>query len=144
MCLPGRVRGVALPFSLAVALTLLAACASPASQTPVPITIDQLPTATASVRAAGTVTAAGTPSETGSVTVVDFQFLAPLILVRRGAVVTWTNSGPSAHRIVADSGLFDKGQMAAGQSVAESFPQPGTYAYHCAIHPAMRGRIVVQ
>lgn len=149
MPLPGKRRRIAppggiCPLVLAAALMLLAACASPPPP-PAPIDVDQMGTPTTTVRAgAGAATPAGTPADAGSVTVVDFQFLPPTIVVRRRAPVTWTDNGPSAHRIVADSGVFDKGQMAAGQSVAESFPEPGAYAYHCAIHPAMRGRIIVQ
>jgi plastocyanin len=137
---------------ICAAAALLAGCASPPPQPPEPIDVNQfVASATASATASSTAspraasaTPQGTPSATGSVTITDFQVAPPSIVVPLGTRVTWTYRGSTVHRVVADTGGFDKGQVAPGASVVQVFVQAGTYPYHCAIHPAMHGTIVVQ
>ena len=40
--------------------------------------------------------------------------------------------------------VWDSGDMAPNATFSTTFAQPGTYAYHCTIHPFIRGTIVVQ
>jgi plastocyanin len=49
-----------------------------------------------------------------------------------------------AHTATSDTGVWDSGTLATGQSYSHTFDQPGTYTYHCTIHPFMKGTIVVQ
>lgn len=55
-----------------------------------------------------------------------------------------TNDDDTPHTYTADGGLFDSGPLAAGE--AASFPSlpAGTYPYHCEIHPALTGELVVR
>jgi len=56
-------------------------------------------------------------------------------------MVTWRNSDGLVHRIVANDGSFDTGDLAPGStSRAIQLPAAGTN-YHCSIHPAMIGAV---
>jgi len=53
--------------------------------------------------------------------------------------LTWTNNDTVIHRIVADDGSFDTGNLSNGQSSAKvQLPAAGK-SYHCSIHPSMVG-----
>ena len=69
-----------------------------------------------------------------------------------GGTVQWfnddhnTNSyGSTAvtHNITADDGSFTSGELVAGTSFEATFDTPGTYGYHCSIHPTMKGTVTV-
>lgn len=127
---------------ITLALPLLAAACSPRVSTAprlTPIDADQLPIATPTPQPIATV--ALVPS--GKVTIVSFVFTPNTVRIPRDASVTWTNNDATPHRIVSDAGLFDLGQVDPGKSVTMKFSQSGVFRYHCAIHPAMRGTIIV-
>jgi plastocyanin len=90
------------------------------------------------------------PAPPGSVTVTiqDFSFAPRSVTIKAGATVRWTNAGPSAHNTTSDATLWDSGPLGApmsgggygngsshGASFDFSFTQPGTYPYHCSLHP---------
>ena len=69
-----------------------------------------------------------------------------------GGTVQWfnddhnTNSyGSTAvtHNITADDGSFTSNKLAPGTSFEATFDTPGTYGYHCSIHPTMKGTVTV-
>jgi plastocyanin len=70
-----------------------------------------------------------------------------------GGTVRWfnddhTNSsydGNTAvvHNITADDDSFSSGPFEAGTTFEASFGAPGTYGYHCSIHPTMKGTVTV-
>jgi len=64
--------------------------------------------------------------------------------VAQGTVVTWSNTDSTTHDIVSDTGVWDSGRVAGGDSFRFTFATRGTYPYHCTIHPSMTGTIVVQ
>jgi len=78
-----------------------------------------------------------------SVTISDFQFTPATLQVAQGTTVTWTNNGPTNHTTTSDSGAWDSGALQAGKSFSFKFNTPGTFAYHCSIHPSMKGTITV-
>ncbi len=55
--------------------------------------------------------------------------------------VAWHNDDGVAHRIVANDGSFDTGNLAAGQTSAAMTVPAGGVNYHCSIHPSMIGAI---
>jgi plastocyanin len=61
-----------------------------------------------------------------------------------GATVTWVNQDDDAHTVTADDGRFTSAGLDHGEQFSYRFAAPGTYAYHCALHPHMTARIVVQ
>src|SRR5215217_3958974 len=81
-------------------------------------------------------------SET-AVSIVDFAFQPASIEVAAGSTVTWTNTGAATHTVTADNGAFDSGQLGPGATFSQTFTTPGTYTYHCEIHPRMTGTVVV-
>jgi nitrite reductase (NO-forming) len=58
--------------------------------------------------------------------------------------ITWTNNDNVAHTVTADNGLFDSGLLNQGQTWSYTFTTPGTYQYHCSIHPWMKGTVIVK
>ncbi|HEX9076006.1 MAG TPA: cupredoxin domain-containing protein, partial [Anaerolineae bacterium] len=61
-----------------------------------------------------------------------------------GQPIVWTNNDSISHTITSDDELWDAGKVAPRQSYALVLDKPGTYAYHCSIHPFMQGQVVVQ
>ena len=88
--------------------------------------------------AAGTALAAD-----ASVAISGFTFTPSSITVGVGDTVTWTNGDGVGHTATADDASFDTGTIAGGGSDSVTFAAAGTFAYHCAIHPAMTGTITV-
>ena len=79
-----------------------------------------------------------------AVEIADFAFSPEELTVDAGTTVTWTNADGPPHTASADDGSFDSGRLEQGDSYSEAFDEPGTYAYHCEIHPRMTGTIVVE
>jgi plastocyanin len=77
-----------------------------------------------------------------AVTIVDFGFNPGSITVKAGTTVTWTNTGVT-HTVTSNTGLFDSGHLGSGGTFTFTFSKAGTYAYHCAIHSAMKGEVTV-
>jgi len=68
----------------------------------------------------------------------NFAFDPSPLTVRTGTVVTWTNQDAAPHTIVSDAGspaAFSSDSLSTGASYTFTFTQPGTYTYHCSIHP---------
>jgi plastocyanin len=78
-----------------------------------------------------------------SVDIFDFGFDSPSITIEAGSTVTWTNTGNAPHTVTADDGTFDSGTLDNGGTFSFTFDTPGTYTYHCEIHPNMTAEIVV-
>jgi plastocyanin len=81
--------------------------------------------------------------ETQTVAIDDFAFTPARIEARAGDTVMWTNGDLAPHTATADDDSWSTDPIkngATGQFVAAS---PGTYGYHCAFHPEMRGVLVV-
>ena len=69
-----------------------------------------------------------------------------------GGVVMWTNndqtsgvygSSGTTHNITADDGGYSSGNLAPGATFQRTFMVAGSYAYHCSIHPTMKGTVTV-
>jgi hypothetical protein len=80
--------------------------------------------------------------EAGTVIIRDRRFYPPETRIRPGDDVTWVFRDREPHTVTADNKSFDSGKRADGEFRLR-FDQPGTYSYHCAIHPEMRGRVLV-
>ena len=78
-----------------------------------------------------------------TVSIQDFSFNPGQITVAPGTTVTWTNEGPSPHTTTADDGSWDSGTLQQGEDFSFTFDKPGTYTYHCSIHPDMTATITV-
>jgi plastocyanin len=70
------------------------------------------------------------------------------VTISKGTKVVWKNTTNSPHTITSNktkSGkpVFDKA-LARGTSLNITFSSAGTYNYHCAIHPYMKGKITIK
>ncbi len=72
-----------------------------------------------------------------SVDAADFAFRPATIEVAVGGRVTWTNRGVAPHTVTAKDGAFDSSMLEGGATFAQTFAEPGSYAYLCAFHPEM-------
>jgi len=93
---------------------------------------------------------AAPPASTGggnSITIKNFAFDPSTLTVKTGTEVMWVNQDGAPHAIVSDTGspvTFSSDSLSTGASYRFTFTQPGTYTYHCSIHPSMKGTIIAQ
>ncbi len=77
-----------------------------------------------------------------------FAFSPASLTIKAGTTVTWTNATAVPHTVTSDDGKsFDSGAanpINQGGTFSFTFTTPGTFAYHCAIHPFMKATIIVQ
>lgn len=108
-----------------------------------------LPTATpsptstpTSAEAAAPVASATAAVSAPAVGMAGHQFTPATLTVSAGTTVVWTNDDGSTHVVsFADT---ESGRLRAGDTYSRRFDQPGAYPYDCALHPMMRGTIVVE
>jgi len=137
-------------------LVLLAACGSGGGTTTAGGTTPTVAAPTATPTATPTVAATPTPTPAGSTVEVSMSrsggytlFFAPqTVTIAVGTTVVWTNRTSIAHTVTSDDGKsFDSGTanpITAGMTFSFKFTKPGTYKYHCALHPQMMvGTIIV-
>ena len=116
------------------ALTTVAACGSDSGGggTPPPA-----PTQSASSGSA--------PAGGGStVEIMNFMFMPGSLTVPVGTTVTWKFDDSTDHTVSADDNSFASSPMPNGQTFTHTFSTAGTVAYHCSIHPFMKGTIIVK
>ena len=83
----------------------------------------------------------GNPNEVRVVANNRSQSFSPNPAQLGGQMVVWRNSHGETHRIMANDGSFDTGNLAPGATSAMvSIPAAGLN-YHCTIHPTMVGAI---
>jgi plastocyanin len=81
---------------------------------------------------------------TRTVVIQNFRFKPAQITIKRGTRVRWINKDTSPHTVTANKkGSFNSGILRRGKSYSHTFKSTGRKAYHCNIHPDMRGRVVV-
>jgi plastocyanin len=86
--------------------------------------------------------ATATASGAKSVDINHFAFHPPTLRVKKGAKVAFSNTSDVTH--TASSGSFDTKRIKPGTAKVVQFNQKGSFAYHCKIHPFMKGKIVVE
>jgi YVTN family beta-propeller protein len=79
----------------------------------------------------------------GSVSIAQFAFNPGTTTVAVGHSVTWTNDDPIQHTTTSDMRGWDSGLLAPGATFTMTFDTPGTFTYHCNVHPFMHGTIQV-
>ena len=76
-------------------------------------------------------------------TISGFCFSPATITIPAGSDVTWSNMTVASHTSTSDTGLWNTGLVGTGQSATVAFPTPGSFPYHCSIHPDMKATVVV-
>jgi len=78
------------------------------------------------------------------VSIEDFVFGPAQLNVNVGDTVTWTNNEDGIpHTATSDDGVWDSKNLNPGDTFSFTFDTPGTYTYHCSIHPKMTATITV-
>jgi plastocyanin len=90
----------------------------------------------------------------GAATPGNPAYAPDTLTVKRGDVITVTNDDTAPHTATSGSGpedpnsaqLFDTSIIMAGDTaqIDTNSLEPGDYAYHCTVHPFMKGTITVQ
>lgn len=97
--------------------------------------------------------AAGMASPVANVTIKNFDFTPRAIVLAPGGTVRWINADVANHQIstgvVGAHGARPDGRVASpllfrGDGFTATFGARGEHPYYCAVHPAMRGAIVVR
>jgi len=79
-----------------------------------------------------------------TVEIKGFSFQPDSITVPNASTVRWVNLDPVTHTVTSDEKSFDSNEIpASGGEFNHTFSAPGTYGYHCTIHPSMKGEIIV-
>ena len=66
------------------------------------------------------------------------------VTIQSGQYVTWRNDDAISHTTTENSGpAWNSGTLSPGATFPRFFSSPGTFNYHCAIHPGMTGTITV-
>jgi plastocyanin len=87
----------------------------------------------------------GNPVVTTAVDMKSNAFTPAAIKVAPSATVNFTNSDGYAHNILFDaSAITDEAAFSSGTKSIAMPATPGTYAYHCGLHPGMTGTVQVQ
>jgi plastocyanin len=82
-------------------------------------------------------------AETYTVHISDFAFKPPTLNVNTGDTVVFINDDGDAHTVTAVDKSFDSAGLDTHDQFRHTFTKAGTYAYFCALHPYMKGTIVV-
>ncbi|HWK26038.1 MAG TPA: plastocyanin/azurin family copper-binding protein [Solirubrobacter sp.] len=78
-----------------------------------------------------------------TVAIANAAFATPHVDVLAGDTVTWHNESVRVHDVDADDGSFLSPRLAMDGTFGRRFDAVGTYAYHCSLHPSMRGSVGV-
>lgn len=142
-----RLRSFCTILSLALAaMLLLAACGgSSTATTPTPTATTPPPTATPSPTPSPTPTAQATVMKVNIVEKDEkYSFQPAMITIKAGTQVVWTNTSDAPHTVTSDNGSFSASSIIQEHNTfSMTFNTPGTYHYHCSIHPYMTATVVV-
>jgi plastocyanin len=97
-------------------------------------------TATPAPASGGSAVAAGG----STVEINNFAFTPAKLTVPAGTSVSWKFEDSTQHTVTADDNSFTSEALGAGQTYEHTFDTKGTLAYHCSIHPFMKGSVEVK
>lgn len=74
----------------------------------------------------------------------NFTFNPEDIMVKRGTTVTFINHDDIPHNVVhAERKLFRSPVLDSDEKFTHTFDTAGIFEYFCALHPQMKGKVVV-
>jgi len=79
-----------------------------------------------------------------AVSIDNFTFKSPVVMVKPGTTVTWTNGDDIPHTVVSKDGLFKSKVLDTGDRFSFTFAKAGQFGYFCSLHPHMTGTIIVK
>jgi plastocyanin len=74
----------------------------------------------------------------------NFSFSPAPATIHVGDTLRWTNNDGTSHTVTADDGSFTSPSLPSQGTFSHTFNEPGTVAYHCAIHTSMHGTVTVE
>ncbi len=84
-------------------------------------------------------------STANNVTISGMRFQPAAIRVKSGQQVTWMNNASMPHTVTGrNEGKLASEQLGRGSLYSYTFKHPGTYEYYCALHPSMKGLVIVE
>ena len=101
-----------------------------------------LPLATAALLQARPARAEDAPP--AEIRIAQHRYQPRVITVSPGTTLRWVNEDEDPHTVTADDGAFASRGIDVHEAFTFTFSTPGTYRYHCALHPGMTGRVVVK
>lgn len=129
---PLRLAGVSFALMLAVACgSDYSTPPSTPSPTPAPAPAPGGPTSTVSI-------------QPGAEALGNRAYAPADLNVAVGTSVTWTNNDSEGHTADSDAPGWNSGIISARGTFSVTFQTPGTFPYHCSIHPGMVGRVTVR
>lgn len=78
------------------------------------------------------------------ITIENFAFNPATLAVPVGTTVTWIKRDDEPHTGTSSENVFTSPGLDADKTFSYRFSTPGTYAYHCKLHPHMTGTITVK
>ena len=134
----------------ALATVAIAACSSGATTAPATNAPAGSAPAAASAGAgasgaasAGCAVAPAGSTATVKVSIKGFAFNPPSVQAKVGDIVAWKNEDSAPHSATMDNGACDTDTISSGASGMLVFNAPGTYTYHCKIHPGQMKDVTV-
>jgi plastocyanin len=85
-----------------------------------------------------------TARKSPTVAIEAFAFEPTAVTAGVGQKVVWQNHDPAEHTVTQEGGGFDSGTIGRGATFEVTFDRPGEYRYICALHPGMKGTVVVK
>ena len=144
-------RRFGMTLAITVLTALLAACGGAASAPPAassagggggsPAASTGGGSSAGGAKACAVAPAGGTAATT--VTIQGSAYGTPSVSAKVGDVVAWTNKDTIPHTATMDDGSCDTGTIAGGATAMLVFTAPGTYTYHCTVHPATMKDVTV-
>jgi plastocyanin len=134
-----------MPLLMMLAAVSLAACGSDdsSSDTTTTTTSEGAAGSPSEEQSANASAPSGEAVRSAKVEIADFAYTPAKVTIQAGGKVTWLNQDSTEHTATLDDGSSSTGNLAEGKLKSESFKAPGTYAYHCEIHPEMKGTVEV-
>jgi plastocyanin len=84
------------------------------------------------------------PVSPTTVHIRDDKFVPAAVTIAAGQKIVFINDDDDAHTVTADDHSWDSEGLNQGQQWQHAFSKAGTVAYHCTVHPFMKGTIVVR
>jgi len=78
-----------------------------------------------------------------TVNITSTAFKPKTVTINGGETVTWKNVDTVRHQVVANNGAFASGSIAPNHTYAKRIDTAGTYGYHDALHPTLKGTVKV-
>ena len=108
----------------------------------IPLTLSRFVHPMASAPASTADAAAG--PRTVNARIDGLAFVPSRLEIAAGTTVQWKNNDPLVHTVTAIDSSFASPQFGLDGTYRHTFTTPGTYDYYCALHPNMKGTVVVK